>query len=336
MEDSTLTSRDYYQALGEGDITNHAAWSKIGYTPTMNTSESEIWSSTGAYVFPTAAAGMEVVSSSANDTGTSIFSGTSSDGSTTQLVDATKDFTAGTPVAVGDCIVLDKSGTTPEWGYVSAVTNATTLAVSGGFSSGGTGSGRAYTILDYSATTGAQAVKIAYLTSAFAEKEEILLLNGTNVVATTNLDLYRVNSFRIIAAGSGLKAAGNIAIRNLADTPNYSYITAGYTRARNVQYTVPASKQLFVNEINAGFGLSGNQKVEYCRMYTKANREPSTRFLTGNIFYSYTEMLLGNGMISIRLPIPTRLDAGTDIKVSGISSAAGVAAVALRGWLETV
>lgn len=36
----------------------------------------------------------------------------------------------------------------------------------------------------------------------------------------------------------------------------------------------------------------------------------------------------------LHAPIPTKLPEKTDIKVSGVATAAGIAFVALRGWLE--
>lgn len=333
-----ICSQSYLQALAEGDITYptvHTPWSKIGFNGGITAStEADIWSATGAYVFPTSAAGMEFLSSdNTQDIGSVIFSGTSSGGTTTSLIDATKNFTAGTPVAVGDCIILDKSGTTPEWGYVTAVTSNTELAVAGGFSSGGTGSTRAYSILDKSAYTGAHAVKIEYLDGSYAQKSEIGILNGTTVIPTVNLDLFRINSFRIIATGTGSKPVGNLTLRNLADTPVYSYITAGFTRARNIMYTVPAGKTLYVTSGTFGYAYSHNS-THYARIYTRANIEPSTGFNTGSLFFPFSEFICSNNDVVREFECPTKLPAKTDLKVSVLADYAGIAQCTLRGWLE--
>ncbi len=336
-ENGALTTRNYQQAISEGDVSGHSNWSKIGYNGgVVAATEAEIWSATGTYTFPTAAAGMEVLSSdNTQDIGTIIFSGTSDGGSTTTLSDSTKDFTAGTPVAAGDFVILDKAmegGRTPEWGIVTSVAT-TTLTIAAGFSSGGTGIGRTYSVIDKSAHTGAFAVRAQYLDGSYSEKTEIIILNGTTVVPTVNLDLFRINSFRMIAAGSGNKTVGNISIRNLADTPIYSYISAGYTRARNIIYTVPAGKTLFVTSIKFGYGYSHNS-THYARMYTRANVDNVTGFRTGDIFYPYTEGIVANTTIPIPLEAPTKLPEKTDIKVSIIADYAGVAEAVLRGWIE--
>ena len=53
------------------------------------------------------------------------------------------------------------------------------------------------------------------------------------------------------------------------------------------------------------------------------------------MFYPYTEVMAQNNTIIVEIPAPTRICAGTDIRVSCISSAAGAASCTLRGWLET-
>jgi hypothetical protein len=297
----------------------------------MTTTESDLWSLAGTINFPASAMQMEVISTNAADTGTVIFSGTATGGSTTSLVDATKDFTAGTPVAVGDCILLDSLG---EFGFVSAVAS-TTLTVAGGFSLGGSASGATYRVVDKSASVGAQAVKVCYLDGNYASACEFVVLNGATAVPTTATNMYRINAFRVIAAGANNVPSGNLSVRNLADTPVYSYINAGFTRARNSAYTVPAGKALFVTEFTVGYGYSTNQ-THYARIYTRATQfaDGNTMFKTGGIFYPYTEVVCANTSEHVTLDVPTRLVAGVDIKVSGIATFAGTASIALRGWLE--
>jgi len=81
--------------IGEGLVPGHKPFLRLGYNPEVSNVEETIWSAGGSYVWPTAEMGMEVVSGSADDTGTSIHSGTSTGGSTTTLVDTGADFTAG-------------------------------------------------------------------------------------------------------------------------------------------------------------------------------------------------------------------------------------------------
>lgn len=329
-----VCSQTYMQAMAEGDIAGHTPWRMSGYTPTMNTTESDIWDGAGVISFPTAAAGLEFVSSdNTQDIGTSIFSGTATGGTATTLIDAAKDFTASTAAVAGDCIILEKSGASPEYGFITAVT-ATTLTIAGGFSSGGSASGRAYTIVDYSAKSGAQAVLIEYLDTNYAEKTEICLVNGTGVVATVNTDILRVNGFYVIVTGSGLKPVGAVSLRNLADTPIYSTILAGQLSSRSAVYTVPANKKLYVCKVYGGFSATGSPNNEYCRLFIKANRRPSLAFSTGSIFYAYPGIFtIASGGLGV-YESPLMFPAKTDVKISGISSVAGVSSAYADGWIE--
>jgi hypothetical protein len=257
-------------------------------------------------------------------------------GSTTTLLDADVDLTAATAVAAGDCIILDPHGTTPEYGFVTTVA-AHTLTISNGFSSGGTGTSRYYAVIDKSAHTGAQIVGFDYLDGSHAEKKELVVLNGTTVVPTVNTNIYRINSFRVLFAGSTEKSIGNLSIRATADTPVYSYILAGFTRARNIAYTVPTGKTLYVTSYVAGFGVSAaSAKNVYARIFTKANIDPTTKFNTGSLFYPFSEVMMQNTTVVIPLEIPTKLPSKTDIRIGCISYVdAGACNVILRGWIET-
>jgi hypothetical protein len=332
-----ISSTDYLQDIAEGNVTGHTVWSKIGYCPSLTPGvNTDVWpycATQPVYLFPTVAQGMEVLSSNAADTGTSIFSGTSTGGTTTTLIDTGKNFLGGTPVAIGDCVILDKSGSSPEYGYVTAVAT-TTLTLAGGFNRGGSGTGRAYTVIDGSATEGGHAVEVNYLDGTYAEKREIVVLNGTSVVATVNTDLFRINAFRIIAAGANKIPTGNITLRHLTDTPVYSYILAGFNRARNAQYTVPLGKTLYVISWHGAFGTTGKASREYARITTRANIDPTTRFMTDGLFYPFTDIVSSGENVMIPLPIPTKLLEKTDIKVSAISSSDGIIVTVLRGWIE--
>jgi hypothetical protein len=347
----------YLYDIAEGNVSGHTAWSKIGFNGALVAdTEADLWSKAGAYVFPAAAMAMQVKSSYAaadatRDIGTVLFGNVEganqaiiadSASTTTALYDADVDFTG---VAVGDCILLDPKGATPEWGYVTGIAGAATgtLNVAGGFSAAGapyqSGAGRAYTVVDQSAYSGAQVVKIEYLTTAYATKNILIVLNGNTGVNTEGTDgnalsdLYRIQSFRVIAAGSAAKPTGNLSLTDTTPTVTYSYITAGFTRARNTVYTVPAGKTLYVTEFAVAYGYKTNT-THYCRLYTRANMEAATGFNTGSIFYPFTEVICSNSSQLVRLDVPTKLSAKTDIKVSAIATFAGAASVALRGWLE--
>jgi hypothetical protein len=335
-----VSSMPYLYDIAEGNVENHTPFSKLGYTPSLTASvNTDIWSyapTQPVYLFPTVAQQMEILSTNnVDDIGTSIKTGTSTGGSLTTLIDTGANFTGATAVAIGDTILLDKSGTSPEFGYVTAVTSATQLAVAGGFSRGGSGSGRSYIVLDNSATAGVQAVETTYLNGSFVEKREISITNGTTEVVTVNTDLYRINAFRVVAAGVNKVPTGNLSIRNLTNTPVYSYITAGFTRARNVMYTVPAGKTLYITTFMGGYATTGNANKEYARITPKANMDPTTGFQVDGIFYPSMDIVAQNVTVPVELSIPLRILEKTDIKTSAIATQTGAISTTIMGWLET-
>lgn len=335
-----FSSMPYLYDIVEGNIENHISFSKLGYTSTLTAGvNTDIWSyapTQPVYLFPTVAQQMEVVSSNnTDDIGTSIKTGISTGGSLTTLIDTGANFTGATAVAIGDTVLLDKSGTNPEFGYVTAVTSATQLAIAGGFSRGGSGLGRSYIVLDTSATAGAHAVETTYLDGNYLEKREIHILNGTTEVPTVNNDLYRINNFRVIAAGANKIPTGNLSIRNTTNTPVYSYITAGFTRARNAMFTVPSGKTIYIVTYIAGYATTGNANKEYARITPKANIDPTTGFQVDGIFYPSIDIIAQNISVPVELSIPFRLSEKTDVKLSAIATAAGAISTTLMGWIET-
>lgn len=182
--------------------------------------------------------------------------------------------------------------------------------------------------------TGARTVEIYYLDSTFTEKSEIITLNGTNAVATTATDIYRINSFRVKTVGSTGSNVGTIDIRNLADTPIYSRILPTINRSYNCVYTVPKDKILFIfNVLLSAGGSVANRPV---RFITKATWDRSSGIAIP-FFMSYTNVIITDGSVDVPIECPTRFPAGVDIKVSAISpDGATYGAVTLRGWLENV
>jgi hypothetical protein len=335
-----VSSMPYLYDIAEGNIPDHTPFSKIGYNATITTNDEDLWSAGGVYVFPATASTMNVASSDATadaDIGTILFSGTSDpDGSTTTMIKVGVNFAA--TVVAGDYIIIDKAGANPEWGIITAVANGS-VTFSGGLSGGGSCvAARTYHILDSDFAKGAMAVKIDYLDSTYAEKTEIVILNKDTDVPTIG-SIFRVNSFRVIAVGTKatpLNAPkGNLTIK--AGAVTYSYIGATFTRARNAMYTVPLGKTLYITSWNVGAATPNNKGSQTCRVITRANIEPTTKFRgTGLIFYPFTEILLSNEETHLEFLLPTKIPAKTDIKISaiGLTGFSGSVTSALRGWIE--
>jgi hypothetical protein len=138
---------------------------------------------------------------------------------------------------------------------------------------------------DKAGGTGALTVKVWYLTNTFVEKSEVITMTGTTLVETAATDIYRVNAFRVMTAGTSGSAAGTISIRNKTDhTTVYSQIAAGQTRARNSIYTVPALKTLYITQISCSTGNASGGR--YARFTLRAKYDDIIKAVS-TLFYPY-------------------------------------------------
>lgn len=185
---------------------------------------------------------------------------------------------------------------------------------------------------DAAAGTGARTVEIFYLDNTYAAKTEVVTLNGTTPVATVATNMLRVNYFRVKTVGTGLTNAGDIDIRNLADTPIYSRIAAGASSSFDCIYTVPLGKTLYMYNIlySAGSNVA-NRPVRYI---TRANYDNVVNEKT-TFFYPYTNIIITDGSCDVPVESPTRVPETVDIKINAISpDGASYGSVTVRGWIE--
>lgn len=180
--------------------------------------------------------------------------------------------------------------------------------------------------------TGVHTVTLYYLNAAGTEKSEDINLNGTAVVTTTATDIYRVQNFRVKVTGTGLKAAGAISLRNLADTPVYSQIGVGLTRARNLAWRVPAGKTLYITSlfISSTGNASGKNAV-----FTMRSTYDSKAAAIRTFMMPFAEAGVQDGSIYREYEIPIKLPAGTDILGSVTAGNNDTTCISvLRGWTE--
>lgn len=187
---------------------------------------------------------------------------------------------------------------------------------------------------DFDISTGGGAVSatVYYLTSAHNEATVTATLSAQNWV-DLNVDIYRVNGFRVTTAGVSATAVSALYLADTASKGNvYSYISPKYTRARNGCYTVPAGKTVYVTEVNMGYGFKSNS-THYARIYTRATLNEGV--VTPGIFYPYSETIVANMSEQLHYSCPTRLPEKTDLKTSIMATFNGNGNVAYRGWIET-
>ena len=146
-------------------------------------------------------------------------------------------------------------------------------------------------------------------------------------------DIFRINSIRVIAAGSGGLPVGNLSLRNTPGTITYGYITLGYTVDRSSFYTVPDGYTLYVTQVVFGFGCS-NANRQYARLHIHSNRDPTQDYLVSDMYYPEAEAIAANESVSLTFIIPLKFLEHTELSAAGESTIAGVANVTMRGWLE--
>jgi hypothetical protein len=101
------------------------------------------------------------------------------------------------------------------------------------------------------------AVLISGLDDEYNALAEIITMNGTSAVTTTN-SFYRINS-AVILAGSNV---GDITISN--GGTKYAFIEAGIGTTQACVYTVPAKHSLYIFRISLTSGtVNGNQYITY-------------------------------------------------------------------------
>lgn len=185
--------------------------------------------------------------------------------------------------------------------------------------------------LDAIGSAGCNTVKISYLDRNYATAVETVNLGGTAYATTSATDIYRVNSFRVETAGGSACAVGNITLENATGGTTYGYITKGYTRGRNSAYTVPAGKSLYLTSIGYGYGCAANQ-VNYARLILRASQNDGVK--TSGIFHPLSEVIAANAEVVAKFDLPIKVVEKVDMIVSGSATAAGIADVVVRGWLE--
>jgi hypothetical protein len=185
------------------------------------------------------------------------------------------------------------------------------------------------------AGTGVHKVKIGYLDNTYAAQTEEVTLNGTVAVLTVATNILRVNSIRVSVAGTGNKAAGLITIRNKTDhTTVYRSIAVGLTRGREMVYTVPLGKTLYITSIVVSSGYSTVGKN--VRWTARANLDDvNMTILPVGLMMPYFEVQTQDSAFYREFEIPLKVPATCDLKLSAISdSNNSVCAAAIRGWTE--
>lgn len=227
----------------------------FGRTPDIDpgSTPEDVWPGGGIYPGFDAVANEElaIVSSSVNDTGNDVSTGTATGGSTLTIEDSGATFIAD-GVAVGDAVVNE---TQQAHGIISEVTSETELTVHRMDALDANAvitneSGDDYRVVNATGT-GAALIRIsAILDEDFALQPLIYVtLNGTTTVTTSGVNAMRCTLSQVIIAGSTQTNEGEITINQAVTTANiFSLIVALEGQSAIMALTIPAGqKYLFKN-----------------------------------------------------------------------------------------
>lgn len=243
--------------LAAGNMPGYEFVHVEGKNPDIDTGSTpeDIWPNGGLYVPPTQARVHDIASTSAEDSGTVVSSGTITEASLTKIIDSSADF-SGDGVAVGDIVLNDN---TQDHSLVTGVGD-TFLEVLPMHHGDINSVGENYRIVTADGTGAVVAHIKEGLDSNFDIKSEFVVLNGTSDVETTN-SYTRINLMHIHGAGSNKSNVGDITATAQTDSTVTAIIKADEGESRNAFYSVPRGYDAYV-EIHGHLNRSTSSTME--------------------------------------------------------------------------
>ncbi len=180
-------------------------------------------------------------------------------------------------------------------------------------------------------SSGCSKVWISYLDAMYLEQTTIVTLTGTTAVALVDTSIARINDFHAYA---GYNPVGAITIGPTTGG-SISQIGAGYTRARNSMFTIPADRSLYIKSIYySAADLDGGRATQF---FLNSNHNILNGTYSTSIFWPIDAALLKDASIYVPLVVPIVIPEKTDIYVSAITvgaSSGEQTQTVLTGWLE--
>lgn len=173
---------------------------------------------------------------------------------------------------------------------------------------------------DTLAGTGVQKIEIHYLDTNGAEQSETVNMAGQTPVNTVATDIDHIQWMHAAQVGGNANevAIGNISLRNTPGTTTYEYISAGGNQSLSARYVVPTGKTAYI----LGWQVSAITKKIDFRL--RATVKKYDRTLLSGIFLFQDAIVLQDAPSGwMKCEVPLECPAGSEIKVSGKSAAAG-------------
>ncbi len=263
-EAGAILQSDFGTEVARGSYPGYSINTKFGRNGEIDTTTDpeDIWIAGGDYTGfdATTAEDIQVLSSSANDAGTLVTSGTATADGASILTDSSATFVSD-GVAVNDVIINDTIG---NHSFVKSIDSETQITV---YCSSTFSNGDAYRIAT-PASTGACVISLPGLLDANYDRASVtkyVILNGTTPV-TVGGTWFRCERLAVIGAGSNETNVGTITARQAVTTANvFATIGVGYGQTLQTCFTIPNSKVGIIKRIRVAItrasGAAGSATV---------------------------------------------------------------------------
>ena len=238
--------------ISRGLVPNVSHVNKWGKNPDVDTGDEDIWDGGGIYSPPTVDQVHSVVSTSPQDKGLVVSSGTTDNASILTLTDSTATFiTDG--VLVGDAVVND---TILDHSRVLSVDSETTITILGWHDSGIGAVSDSYRIV----RAGGTGSSLVHITDAYNKSgtsiKEFVVLDGTTPVNTAN-SYYRISSAHLHQNGTNTKNVGTVTITANTDLTTTAQINIGKGRTQSSFIYIPYGYIAYVLRWSASVNRTG-------------------------------------------------------------------------------
>lgn len=251
----TNTVTDPALMLASGKVSGHSVVNKFGRNSDIDTGTApeDIWDGGGLYNPPTTNRTHQIASTSVEDTGILMSSGTATSGSDITLIDSTATFIAD-GVAIGDVILID---TTQDHSIITSIDSETSVTFRVIHHGETVAPGATYRIV----TSGGTGASVIHIKQGYdedgAEHNEFIILNGTTNVPTV-APYYRITRMHIHGTGSNKVNVGNISATADVDTTISAQINTGNGQTLMAFFHVPMGKTGYLTNVYASMNRQSN------------------------------------------------------------------------------
>lgn len=252
------TNIDSMLTISTGDVPGTTHINKFGHNPDVDVGSvpETLWDGGGQWIGPTADRIHSIVSTSDEDKGAIVSSGTSTETTTVTLVDSTATFISD-GVAINDVVIDTTDG---DHSFVISIDSETQLTIEELHHNGKILTGNSYIVVT-PVGTGASVLHLKKsLGSDKKETTEYIVMNGTTPINTLQ-SYWRISRAHFDGCGSNGVNVGDVSLTAAIDSTVTAYIGAGDGQTLMAIYTVPKGKQAYMTGWFANITRDGSKSA---------------------------------------------------------------------------